>query len=124
MKNIKFVTILLSSLLFACTGASRDAWNDNQFKPKLANLESFNVDDGILSIDVFSNGCTFITSFQLELVSKKDNSLKVLLTKPDDCSMGRRKVSLNYSYRYLGLDHSRPLLVINQKAGEEIAQAN
>jgi len=124
MKNIKLALLLLCSLLSACAGINREILKDNQFEPELAHLTGFNVNDGFLSIDVLSFGCTFKTSFQLELVSKKENSLKVLRTKPDECMMGKRKVSLNYSYRYLGLDHSKPLMVIYQMADEEIAQVN
>lgn len=120
MKKVITIAILSCTLLSACSGARLGTSENVKYKRVLAKLVDYSVVDGFIYIDVMSNGCTFITNFELMLLDKKDNSLQVIQTKPDPCFMGSIKLSLNYSFRHLGLDQSRPIKVVNQLLNENL----
>ncbi len=78
-----------------------------------AKLISYSFDERFVHIEVLSYGCTLISSFELKLVDKENNSLQVFRKKPDNCKVKPIKVSLNYAFRHLGVDNSRPINIVN-----------
>lgn len=88
--------------------------SDNQLVVKPAKLISYKLDERYIYIDVVSRGCTMMSSFELRLISAKDNSIEVVRKKPDECRMKPIKMSLNYPFRHLGIDPKRPVKVNNR----------
>lgn len=119
---IKQVSLLAGILFLAsCTTATKQAKNE-KMRGSPASLVSYSLDDRYITIDVVSHGCTVKTNFQLRLVSLKENSFEVVKTKHDLCRMAPLKMSLNYPFRHLGIDLSRPIQVTNPVSRSHLAQ--
>jgi len=79
----------------------------------IAVLTDYELKDGFITIQAVGYGCTFFNSFKVEKADHQDNSLEVVRTKPDNCGMKPRNVSLQYSFKHLGLDMDKNIQVIN-----------
>jgi len=114
------VTLLGIFCLASCSIANKLT---GEIKPPSvqAKLISYSLDDRYIYIDVVSHGCTMTTSFELRLVSEQQNSFEVIRKRQDHCRMKPMKMSLNYPFRHLGLDLSRPVNVVNPIDGEQFA---
>ena len=87
--------------------------DDKNHSEVIAVLTDYELDDGFITIQAVGYGCTFINSFKLAVADVSDNSLEVIRTRPDKCRMKPRNVSLQYSYKHLGLDLNRQISVRN-----------
>ena len=121
MKN-RIFSIIISSIIFTgCTSInSSNGYQSSSYRER-AKLINYSIDERFIHIEVLSYGCTFITSFELELVDRKNNALQVIRKKPDNCKVKPIKVSLNYAFRHLGLDISRPVKLVNPLISEALA---
>jgi len=117
----RILMILASSCLFACSGINALVSTKNNSQGEPAELVNYTVDERFVHIDVISNGCTLMTSFELLLVDKKTNSIQVMRKKPDSCNAKPIRVSLGYTYLHLGVDESRPVNLVNPIFGSDIA---
>jgi len=123
MKNRLFLMIISCIVFTGCTSIKSNNGYLSNSQRELAKLVSYSFDERFVHIQVLSYGCTLITSFELELVDKENNSLQVIRKKPDNCKVKPIKVSLNYAYRHLGVDSSRPINIVNPIFSEELASA-
>lgn len=80
---------------------------------EVVTLADYSLNNGFITIKTTSYGCTFINSYEVALASKRDNAIEVLQTQPDVCGMKPRSVSLQYSYKHLGLDMDKSVQVKN-----------
>ena len=80
---------------------------------EMAVLTDYKIQGAFITIKVKSNGCTYYNSFKVELASEEDNAIKVVVVKPDECSMKERVVSLQYSFKHLGLDLDKAVQLKN-----------
>ncbi len=119
---IKQIFLIMScTLLTACLAANLGKNKlSNQYQ-KQAKLINYTFDDRFVHIEVLSYGCTFITSFELVLVDKVNNSIEVIRKKPDNCKVAPIKISLDYTFRHLGVDSSRPINIVNPLITRELA---
>ena len=115
MKKSFTATLLLAcGLLTACSSQSIYTSNLQQDRNELlATLNSYQIDNGFITIETTGYGCTFFNSFKVEVAEGIDNGLTVLQVNPDKCGMKPRPVSLQYSFRHLGLDLEKTVLVTN-----------
>lgn len=120
MLRLISITILIVILLSGCSSVNSKFLRASE-QQKQAVLTRYRIDQHFVYIDVVSHGCTFMNSFKLFLVSKEDNSIRVIRTKPDNCQVKPYKISLNYSYRHLGIDANRPVNMLNQVFGNILA---
>ena len=88
--------------------------NDKGGENKVAVLTDYELNDGFITIQAVGYGCTFFNSFKVEVANKNENSLEVIRTRPDNCGMKPRNVSLQYSFKHLGLDLNKNVQVKNQ----------
>lgn len=79
----------------------------------VAVLSDYELKNGFITIRTIGNGCTFFDSFRVEVEDLADNELKVVRTRPDNCAMKKRTVSLQYSFKHLGLDLEKQIKVSN-----------
>jgi len=124
MKYLKILTVLVSFALTACAGLNTRLQTNSTVSATPAKLLTYSIDEKFVHIDVISNGCTLITSFELMLVDKTNNSIQVMRKKPDTCIVKPIKVSLDYAYRHLGIDDSRPIQIVNPAIISEVADLN
>ncbi|TQV86896.1 hypothetical protein [Aliikangiella coralliicola] len=82
-------------------------------KQEVAILADYELKDGFITIQAVGYGCTFFNSFKVAVADKDDNALEVIRTRPDDCGMKPRNVSLQYSFKHLGLDLNKQVQVKN-----------
>jgi len=108
---ILVVTILLS--VSGCTGLKSQT---SSSRAAVEVLTDYHVEDGFIVIKARSNGCTFFNSFEVKVANDAENSLQIVRTKPDQCRMKPRTVSLQYSIKHLGLDLNREIKVTNPVA--------
>lgn len=115
MKYVFLVTLLLTcSLLSACSSQSVYTANLKQdHQAFLATLNSYRIDNGFITFETTGYGCTFFNSFKIEVAENADNGLKVVQVNPDKCGMKPRPVSLQYSFKHLGLDLDKKIQVTN-----------
>jgi hypothetical protein len=115
--------ILVELVLTGCTSSARDnARFANGVPP--AKLIGYEIGERFVHIKVLSKGCTVSSSYQLQLVSKAQNSIQVIQNKPDNCNMKPIPISLSYAFRHLGTDRSRPVKIVNPLDSYDIAKAN
>lgn len=120
MKAKKY--LIISTLLFlaSCSNTSFLS-GSHSTQENSASLISYTIEEDYIHFDVVSHGCTMMTSFELRLVSEKENSLEVVRVRPDFCRIKPIKMSLNYSFRHLGLDLNRPINLVNSIDSNQIA---
>ncbi len=100
--------------LTGCSSLSFLSDSENQHKvEEVAILTDYQLDDGFITIQAVGYGCTFFNSFKVEVADIKQNTLEVVRTQPDQCRMKPRNVSLQYSFKHLGLDLNRSVQVKN-----------
>jgi hypothetical protein len=124
MNKLVFLTILGCIALTACSAMNPDTARQSMLYKEHVKLVSYHFDDRFVHIGVISTGCTFITSFELLLVDKKSNSIEVIRKKPDNCRVKPIKISLNYAFRHLGVDTSRPVKLVNPLLGGALVSAD
>ncbi len=121
----KLVTfIVLCFILSSCSTVSFYDREDKRQSIHQANLVSYEINERYVHIEVLSNGCTFINSFELKLVDRATNSLEIIRRKPDFCKMKPIKISLDYAFRHLGIDRSRPVRIVNSVMDYDVASGN
>ncbi|TQV75121.1 hypothetical protein FLL45_09290 [Aliikangiella marina] len=115
MKNLFVVTLLSTcSLLSACSSLSiYDSNLQQDHSTFLATLNSYQIDNGFITIETTGYGCTFFNSFEVQVADNIENGLKVVQVNPDKCGMKPRPVSLQYSFKHLGLDLDKKIAVTN-----------
>jgi len=79
----------------------------------LAELSDYQINGGFISFKTVGRGCTFYNNFKVVVRSKKNNSLGIVNLHQDKCRMEPRYVSLQYSFKHLGLDLSKAVHVEN-----------
>jgi len=121
MKYANILIVLASLLVTACSGLSTGRLAESSSHRSPAKLLSYSIDERFVHIDVISNGCTLISSFELLLVDKNTNSIQVIRRKPDTCIVKPIRISLDYSYRHLGIDPSHPVSIVNPILMSEVA---
>jgi len=117
----KVIILSVSLFLSACSGLGSKLQNEANNSSAPAKLLNYSIDEKFVHIDVMSNGCTLMTSFELLLVDKRTNSIEVMRKKPDTCIVKPIKVSLGYPYRHLGVDDSKPIRLVNPLFNDSIA---
>ena len=121
MKN-RIFSIIVSCIVFTgCTSITGSKGHPSTSYREPAKLVNYSFDERFVHIEVLSYGCTLITSFELELVDKENNSLQVIRKKPDNCKVKPIKIALDYAFRHLGVDNSRPINIVNPLFSEELA---
>lgn len=121
MKKIIFLTALSCIGLTACSVMNSGTSHQPILYKENVKLVSYHFDDRFVHIEVISNGCTFISSFELLLVDKKSNSVEIIRKIPDNCRVKPIKISLNYAFRHLGVDTSRSVKLVNLLFDEALA---
>lgn len=115
MRHLKLILGLFT--LVVMTGCSSlqsfASLNDSEDKAEAAVLTDYQLSNGFITIQAVGYGCTFFDSFKVAVADKSSNSLEVVRTRPDNCRMKPRNVSLQYSYKHLGLDLDRNIHVKN-----------
>ncbi|MGX5200995.1 hypothetical protein [Aliikangiella sp. IMCC44632] len=113
-KSKNIAMLLLSILIAGCSSVQHltGTSSDSAIKD-VAVLTDYELKDGFITIQAVGYGCTFFNSFKVEVADKQENSLEVVRTRPDNCRMKPRNVSLQYSYKHLGLDLNRFVEVKN-----------
>jgi hypothetical protein len=112
VKSAFTISVILS--LAACQSSSYfigDEKSDDA--TKLAVVTSYASDGGHVYFTTVSNGCTFIDSFKLEVDHAGQNRIKIIQVKPDLCRMEKRTISLQYSYKHLGLNPQQAVVLAN-----------
>lgn len=118
----RIFSIVISCIVFTgCTSINNNKGHQLTSYREPARLVNYSFDERFVHIEVLSFGCTLITSFELELVDKENNSLQVIRKKPDNCKVKPIKIALDYAFRHLGVDNSRPINIVNPLFSEELA---
>jgi len=107
------LSILIGFASVTCVNASKMDDANKLKNAQLAQLVSYELLKGFMTIRVLTSGCTGVNSFRVVADNQLDNQIKVLRLKPDNCRMKSRPIELQYSIRHLGLDLSRPINVLN-----------
>jgi hypothetical protein len=106
------ITLLLLTNLLGCSimpqSASR---NTNE---ELAVINNYAIDNGFISFETISHGCTFYTNFKVDKGNETDNQLKIIQLVKDQCKMTPRKIMLSYSFRHIGLAIDEKIELKNQ----------
>ena len=91
-----------------------------------AVLTDYDVKNGFITIQAVGYGCTFFDSFKVKVSDRENNELKVVRTRPDECGMKPRNVSLQYSFKHLGLDLNKSIQVKNTvlESSERVSNRN
>ena len=114
--NIFKLSVIIA-LVFGILGCTSMPWSGSMEAEEtlsdVAVLTDYQLDNGFITIQAVGYGCTFFNSFKVEVANKNENALEVLRTQPDNCGMKPRNVSLQYSYKHLGLDLERDIKVKN-----------
>jgi hypothetical protein len=120
---------LIVAFLLAVSGCSNMPWaalsEDDQQSKDVAVLTDYKLDNGFITIEAVGYGCTFFNSFAVELADRESNALEVVRIHPDNCGMKPRNVSLQYSFKHLGLDLDKTVRVknpINDKGLESLVK--
>jgi len=110
------VASILIVLLSACASSPLSLSEDNQseLRGELAILSDYKLNDGFIEIQAVGYGCTFFNSFEVAVANKQDNVMAVIRTRPDECGMKPRNVSLQYSIKHLGLNLNKQINVKNR----------
>lgn len=115
MSSIKLGFCIIATIfLVGCSSvpflgqSSEDIVNE-----EIAVLTDYQLKDGFITIQAVGYGCTFFSSFKVEVADNTDNGLEVIRTRPDNCRMKARNVSLQYSFKHLGLDLNKHVEVTN-----------
>ena len=106
--------LFVSCFLLGCQ--TSDTQERTAYQPSdahLAKLTDYKLGDGFITIRAIGFGCTFFNSFKLQATQDGLNKLEVVRTQEDKCGMKPRNVSLQYSYKHLGLDLNKPVEVVN-----------
>lgn len=112
---VKVMGVGLVGLITGCSSLGFSHEDKQKHQPEvLADLVSYELQDGYIQITALSRGCTFINSFEVQVNDSKENELKVVRVRPDLCQMKTRRVALQYSYKHLGLDLDENVTVINE----------
>ena len=125
MKALKFILIVTVFLLInGCSSLSLFTSQYGNTRSVLAELSDYDINNGFITIETLGNGCTFYSDFKVVMVDRAENALGVVKIQDDQCRMSPRHVSLQYSFKHLGLDMSRKILVSNvitQNQTDELA---
>jgi len=121
MSYHKVIILSVSLALSACSGLSSRLQKEANNSSAPAKLLNYSIDEKFIHIDVMSNGCTLMTSFELLLVDRNTNSIQVMRKKPDTCIVKPIKVSLDYPYRHLGVDDAKPVRLVNPLFTDSVA---
>jgi len=127
MRNFKLVNFaMLSMFLTACSSVPFTSEVELFEREEMAVLTDYELKDGFITIKAVGHGCTFFDSFRVEVADKTDNSIKVVRTRPDECGMNTRNVSLQYSFKHLGLDLEKEVQVNNpvNKHADSLSKVN
>lgn len=120
MRNLYRITSLAFALLLsACSSMPFNSKVNILEEEEMAVLTDYELKNGFITIKAVGNGCTFFDSFRVEVADKADNAIKVVRTRPDECNMSSRNVSLQYSFKHLGLDLDKKVQVNNPVQSEE-----
>ena len=119
MKNRIILILLICTAFTGCSAFNGSKGYQSASYREPAKLVNYRFDERFVHIEVLSYGCTVITSFELELVDKETNSLRIIRMKPDNCKVKPLKIGLNYAYRHLGVDNSRPIKIVNPLFNQE-----
>lgn len=113
--------LVIAFFLVNCSSNSYFAANSQLQSPekRLAVLTGYQINRGFITIQTVSYGCTFFDSFKVDTVAGKSNSIKVWQVKPDNCGMSPHLVSLQYSFKHLGIDLDQQIYVANQLETKE-----
>lgn len=114
--------LVLATLIFLAS-CSKTQFLSSELSPSenTTSLLAYTIEKDYIHFDVVSHGCTMMTSFELRLVSEKDNSFAVVRVRPDFCRIKPIKMSLNYSFKHLGLDLNRPIYLTNPVNTNQLA---
>lgn len=108
---------LCTTASFWLAGCSLLPFNDQSAEKgvgeEIAVLTDYQLKDGFITIKAVGYGCTFFNSFKVEVADRSENALEVIRTRPDNCRMKPRNVSLQYSFKHLGLDLTKQVEVTN-----------
>ncbi|MET1255747.1 hypothetical protein [Aliikangiella maris] len=118
MGVLKVSLFMLTSVSLAgCSNlpfVSEVSLNDSESEDhEVAVLTDYQVKDGFITIQAVGYGCTFFNSFSVEVADKQSNALEIVRLQPDQCRMKPRNVSLQYSFKHLGLDLNKNVKVVN-----------
>jgi hypothetical protein len=109
----KLFLIVTVSLITACSNMSLYSSEASSSDMPLAELTEYQVKGNFINFSTMGRGCTFYNNFKVVVVDKKSNSLGVVETHADICRMEPRDVSLQYSFKHLGLDMNKAVHVEN-----------
>jgi len=112
VNKLKFLLAVLMLVLVA--GCSHTMKSNNESEAVLAVLSDYRVNNGFITIDILSKGCTFYNSFKVQASEVSSNMLEVVRVNTDKCSMKPRKVALTYSFRHTGIALDKKVHVRNQ----------
>ncbi|MCW8880156.1 MAG: hypothetical protein OQK51_24125 [Kangiellaceae bacterium] len=114
MKFYQLVFLLSTAVLGGCAGTSHVTSDNMSLKSdETAVLTDYDVKNGFITIQAVGYGCTFFDSFKVKVSDRENNELKVVRTRPDECGMKPRNISLQYSFKHLGLDLNKSIQVKN-----------
>ena len=127
MKFYQLVFLLSTAVLGGCASTSQvitDSLSLNS--DETAVLTDYDVKNGFITIHAVGYGCTFFDSFKVKVSDRENNELKVVRTRPDECGMKPRNVSLQYSFKHLGLDLNKSVQVKNTviESSERVSNRN
>ena len=105
--------IAAASLVSACSNLSYLSSGVNISDAPLAELTDYQVEGNFINFKTVGRGCTFYNSFKVVVIDKENNSLGVVNTHADECRMEPRFVTLQYSFKHLGLDMNKAVHVEN-----------
>ena len=111
MKQCAIILVVLTTL-FGCSSTIRPTTNQLN-ETQTAILTDYQLQDGFITIKAIGYGCTFFNSFEVAIAEGTSNAIEIIRTRKDNCGMKPRNVSLQYSFKHLGLDLDKQVKVIN-----------
>ncbi len=122
MRNLSiFTNVAFVFLLSAWSGLESNVLVGKEQNNQMVRLIGYQLNNDSIRIKVVSRGCTSANNFHVARSAKVLNALMVVQTKIDDCTKIPVNVDLDYSMVHLKMDYAKPIRVLYDVVGNQLA---